>query len=119
TRTDGRSAARARFWSRSFAGSTTTSGSLGHCEALRRHPRTYETETIAATVDGVSSVLDRAGVDYEVIVVDDASTDDTAAAVGRLAKTNTRSVRALALPPAALALPFASVSTTSRGATVA
>jgi dolichol-phosphate mannosyltransferase len=53
-------------------------------------PAHDEAETIAATVEGVATVLDGADVDYEVLVVDDASADGTAAVVEQLAETNPR-----------------------------
>jgi dolichol-phosphate mannosyltransferase len=45
---------------------------------------------IAPTVGSVAAALDAAGRDYEVIVVDDASTDGTAHIVGTLAERNPR-----------------------------
>jgi dolichol-phosphate mannosyltransferase len=53
-------------------------------------PAQNEAGSIAATVNGLSSALEREGVDYEVIVVDDGSTDATAATVESLAAVNPR-----------------------------
>jgi len=44
-------------------------------------PAQNEAETIRATLDEITSHLERKGVDYELIVVDDASSDGTAAVV--------------------------------------
>jgi dolichol-phosphate mannosyltransferase len=48
-------------------------------------PAKDEAGSIAATVEGVVSTLRAAGIDHEVIVVDDASSDGTAAIVDSLA----------------------------------
>jgi len=53
-------------------------------------PAHDEAGSIGATVTGVMGALDGAGVDYEVLVVDDASTDDTSAIVRALAAENAR-----------------------------
>lgn len=53
-------------------------------------PAHDEAEVIAPTVGAIAAALDAAGRDYEVIVVDDASTDDTAARVDALAARNPR-----------------------------
>jgi dolichol-phosphate mannosyltransferase len=53
-------------------------------------PARDEEEAIVPTVTGLVDALEGAGVDYEVIVVDDASSDGTAAAVDRIAATNPR-----------------------------
>jgi dolichol-phosphate mannosyltransferase len=53
-------------------------------------PAHDEAQTIAPTVRATCAALDAAGRDYEVIVVDDASTDGTAAAVAGLAERNPR-----------------------------
>jgi dolichol-phosphate mannosyltransferase len=53
-------------------------------------PAQDEAQVIAMTLRNVARVLDEAGIDYEVIVVDDASTDDTSAAVEREAHRNRR-----------------------------
>jgi dolichol-phosphate mannosyltransferase len=57
-------------------------------------PARNEAETIEATLQEIAENLDRRGIDYEVIVVDDASSDGTAAVVERLAEHNSR-VRSL------------------------
>jgi dolichol-phosphate mannosyltransferase len=53
-------------------------------------PAHNEVGSIEATVGGLTQVLEREGIDYEVIVVDDASTDGTARAVESLAAGNPR-----------------------------
>jgi len=53
-------------------------------------PARNEGETIAGTIAGVARALDEAGRDYEVIVVDDASTDATAAVVQQAAEADER-----------------------------
>jgi dolichol-phosphate mannosyltransferase len=53
-------------------------------------PAHNEVGSIASTVIGLTEVLDREGIDYELIVIDDASTDGTADAVEPLAAGNTR-----------------------------
>jgi dolichol-phosphate mannosyltransferase len=53
-------------------------------------PAHNEVGSIAATVTNVSATLDKEGIDYEVIVIDDASTDGTARVVEQLAAENTR-----------------------------
>lgn len=53
-------------------------------------PARNEGESIASTLAAVTSALEAAGRDYEVIVVDDASTDDTGRIVQRLAAWNGR-----------------------------
>jgi dolichol-phosphate mannosyltransferase len=57
-------------------------------------PARNEAETIEATLREIAENLDRKGIDYEVIVVDDASSDGTAAIVDRFAERNPR-VRSL------------------------
>ena len=57
-------------------------------------PAHNEVGSIAATVSALTEVLEREGIDYEVVVVDDASTDGTARAVAPLAAENPR-VRSL------------------------
>ncbi len=44
-------------------------------------PAYNEEETVAATVEGIVAALSREGIDHEVIVVDDSSTDGTASVV--------------------------------------
>jgi dolichol-phosphate mannosyltransferase len=53
-------------------------------------PARNEVGSIAGTVNGLSDALDREGIDYELIVIDDASTDGTARAIEPLAALNTR-----------------------------
>ena len=53
-------------------------------------PARNEAESIAATVGKLAAALDAAALDYEVLVVDDASTDATAEAVAHLAAGNAR-----------------------------
>jgi dolichol-phosphate mannosyltransferase len=53
-------------------------------------PAHNEAEVIARTVGSITAALDAAGRDYEVIVVDDASTDGTAGSVAALADRNAR-----------------------------
>ena len=53
-------------------------------------PAHDEADSVGATVGGVVVALERAGIDYEVLVVDDASTDGTAAVAGRLCEENPR-----------------------------
>jgi dolichol-phosphate mannosyltransferase len=49
-------------------------------------PARNEVDSIAGTVTGAAAALRKAGIDYEVVVVDDSSTDGTAAAVEELAR---------------------------------
>jgi dolichol-phosphate mannosyltransferase len=60
-------------------------------------PAYNEEETVTETVEGVVSTLTREGIDHEVIVVDDSSTDETAAVVGRIAAEHPQ-VRCLPSP---------------------
>jgi dolichol-phosphate mannosyltransferase len=60
-------------------------------------PARNEAASIASTVADVASTLEAAGRDYEVIVVDDSSTDGTAGIVTGLAEANPR-VRHLRSP---------------------
>jgi dolichol-phosphate mannosyltransferase len=53
-------------------------------------PARNEEGSIAATVGAVTSTLREAGIDHEVIVVDDSSTDGTRAEVDRLAAADPR-----------------------------
>jgi dolichol-phosphate mannosyltransferase len=53
-------------------------------------PAHDEAEVIAPTVGAVAAALESAGRDYEVIVVDDASTDGTGTIVAALAEQNPR-----------------------------
>jgi dolichol-phosphate mannosyltransferase len=60
-------------------------------------PAHNEEETVAETVKGIVSTLTREGIDHETIVVDDSSTDGTAAAVERIAAAHPQ-VRCLPSP---------------------
>jgi dolichol-phosphate mannosyltransferase len=51
-------------------------------------PAYNEEETVGETVAGIASTLSREEIDHEVIVVDDSSTDGTAAVVERIAAGN-------------------------------
>jgi dolichol-phosphate mannosyltransferase len=53
-------------------------------------PARDEVESIGDTVGAVASRLEREGIDYEVLVVDDASTDGTANLVDTIAAANPR-----------------------------
>jgi dolichol-phosphate mannosyltransferase len=57
-------------------------------------PARNEAETIEGTLREITANLERRDIDYEVIVVDDASSDGTAAVVNRFGATNPR-VRSL------------------------
>jgi dolichol-phosphate mannosyltransferase len=63
-------------------------------------PAHNEVESITATVTSTTGELDRADIDYEIVVVDDASGDGTADAVHAIAQDNPR-VRCIRshLPP--------------------
>jgi dolichol-phosphate mannosyltransferase len=60
-------------------------------------PAHNEEETVAETVESIVSTLTREKIDHEVIVVDDSSTDGTAAVVSRIA-TEHPQVRCLPSP---------------------
>ena len=47
-------------------------------------PAHDEAETIGETLEGLASMLEREEIDHEVIVVDDGSTDETAAVVAQV-----------------------------------
>jgi dolichol-phosphate mannosyltransferase len=53
-------------------------------------PAHNEAGSIASTVEGIAAALDEAAIDYEIVVVDDASSDDTPAVVSALAQENPR-----------------------------
>ena len=53
-------------------------------------PARDEAEGIAATVLALTDALDAEQIDYELIVVDDASVDDTAEVVDKIAQENPR-----------------------------
>lgn len=53
-------------------------------------PAQNEEGSVGRTVEGVTAVLEREGVDYEVVVVDDGSTDSTAAVVAAIGERNPR-----------------------------
>jgi dolichol-phosphate mannosyltransferase len=53
-------------------------------------PAHNEVDSIAETVVSISARLEDATIDHEIIVVDDASVDDTAALVRSLAAANPR-----------------------------
>lgn len=53
-------------------------------------PAQDEEGSVAATVEGISAVLERERVDYELLVIDDGSVDATAAVVAAIAAGNPR-----------------------------
>jgi dolichol-phosphate mannosyltransferase len=53
-------------------------------------PAQNEEGSVERTVGGIVAVLEREGIDYEVLVVDDGSTDSTAAVVGAMSERNPR-----------------------------
>jgi dolichol-phosphate mannosyltransferase len=53
-------------------------------------PAQNEEGSVAQTVKGIVAVLEREEIDYEVLVVDDGSTDSTAAVVGAIGERNPR-----------------------------
>lgn len=53
-------------------------------------PAQNEEGSVGQTVEGVAAVLEREGIDYEVVVVDDGSEDSTAALVNRIGVGNPR-----------------------------
>ena len=53
-------------------------------------PAHNEARTVASTVGGLATALEHADIDYEIVVVDDSSTDDTAAVVRAVAGENPR-----------------------------
>jgi dolichol-phosphate mannosyltransferase len=60
-------------------------------------PAHNEAGSIAETLGGITGALAREGVDYEVVVVDDASADDTAAVVAKVTERDAR-VRCIRSP---------------------
>jgi dolichol-phosphate mannosyltransferase len=53
-------------------------------------PAQDEEGSVGGTVEGIVAVLEREGIDYEVLVIDDGSEDSTAAAVAAIAERNPR-----------------------------
>jgi dolichol-phosphate mannosyltransferase len=53
-------------------------------------PAQNEEGSVGKTVEGVAAVLEREGIDYEVVVVDDDSEDSTAAVVATMGEQNPR-----------------------------
>jgi dolichol-phosphate mannosyltransferase len=53
-------------------------------------PAQNEEGSVGATVEGVVAALEREGIDYEVVVVDDASEDSTAGVVESIGASNPR-----------------------------
>src|SRR6185437_14032183 len=53
-------------------------------------PAQNEEGSVGRTVEGIVAVLERKGTDYEVVVVDDGSTDTTAAVVEAIGAANPR-----------------------------
>jgi dolichol-phosphate mannosyltransferase len=53
-------------------------------------PAQNEEGSVGRTVEGVANVLDREGIDYEVVVVNDDSTDTTEAVVAAMGEQNPR-----------------------------
>jgi dolichol-phosphate mannosyltransferase len=53
-------------------------------------PAQNEEDSVGATVEGIAAALEREGIDYELIVVNDASTDSTEAVVVAIAAENPR-----------------------------
>ncbi|MGA8746794.1 MAG: glycosyltransferase family 2 protein [Solirubrobacterales bacterium] len=51
-------------------------------------PAQNEEGSVGATVEGVAGALEREGIDYEVLVIDDGSDDGTASVVEAIAGTN-------------------------------
>jgi dolichol-phosphate mannosyltransferase len=53
-------------------------------------PAQDEEGSIGQTVEGIVAVLEREGIDYEVLVIDDGSTDSTAATIAAISARNPR-----------------------------
>jgi dolichol-phosphate mannosyltransferase len=53
-------------------------------------PAQDEEGSVGSTVEGIVAVLEREGVDFEVLVIDDGSEDSTAAVVAAIAERNPR-----------------------------
>ena len=56
-------------------------------------PAHNEEGSIGQTVSAVTGTLERETIDYEILVIDDASSDSTAAVVGQIAAANERGYR--------------------------
>ena len=83
-------------------------------------PAHNEEETIGETLEGLASMLEREEIDHEVIVVDDGSTDETAAVVAAGRRAAPAASAACARPTAAAsASRCAPASTPSRATAVA
>ncbi|HEY7255551.1 MAG TPA: glycosyltransferase, partial [Solirubrobacterales bacterium] len=53
-------------------------------------PAQNEEGSVGATVEGVVAVLEREGIEYEVLVIDDGSEDRTAAVIEEIGARNPR-----------------------------
>jgi len=53
-------------------------------------PAHNEAGCVGATIEGIVNALESAGIDYEVLVIDDSSTDNTSDIVGSLTASNQR-----------------------------
>ncbi|MCL5291361.1 MAG: glycosyltransferase [Actinobacteria bacterium] len=50
-------------------------------------PAYNEEKSLSPLIEGIASVMERSGLDYQIVVVDDGSTDATGAEIERLSKT--------------------------------